>query len=519
MPRRRLAIPLAGAMIAALGLLAACTAGPSTRPGIVVNDEGQPRPAPPSESAVPVPPLEEPSTPSSRWRECTSDVKARLTNPPLPAWLPYDCDWVTGTLDTPYAPGRGTARLHVLRVGAGPIPIVVVNDVDGQPGTIYAARLAARLPQEFFARFSLIGLDRRGTGNSDPANCVPPEIRAAIVGTDPSGLDVNRWLELAQTAGQQCQITLETRLPALDTWRSAVDLDKVRQRLGLSRLHAIGHGEGSRVLTVFADRFPDRVGRMVLDGVPDPTQDAAVALEGVASGAEATYRAFADQCAALGCELAPDAKVALTDLLGRLRTEPLSSPSGVEITAGAALHAVLIGLADRAGWPSLATAIDRARNGDGSGLGALVAPVIMDSREQAATLDGSLVTECNDTTTRLAPAQISRSAADWNGKFPLFGALIAERLALCSPWTVPSGPLPTPTARNAPPIVVLGTANDPVTPLQGTERAAHQLVESVLLSWQGAGHGAVGVSGCATDAALRFLTDGQVPRNGTVCPP
>ena len=39
------------------------------------------------------------------------------------------------------------------------------------------------------------------------------------------------------------------------------------------------------------------------------------------------------------------------------------------------------------------------------------------------------------------------------------------------------------------------------------------------MSWQGGGHGALGFSSCTTDAALGFLTDAKVPRNGTVCPP
>jgi hypothetical protein len=41
----------------------------------------------------------------------------------------------------------------------------------------------------------------------------------------------------------------------------------------------------------------------------------------------------------------------------------------------------------------------------------------------------------------------------------------------------------------------------------------------VLISWQGAGHGALGQSPCATDAVQGFLFDGKVPTAGTACPP
>ena len=115
--------------------------------------------------------------------------------------------------------------------------------------------------------------------------------------------------------------------------------------------------------------------------------------------------------------------------------------------------------------------------------------------------------------------QLTSTAAEWDKKYPIFGALVADRLALCGVWPVQTQSLPTPKAAGAPPIVVLGTATDPVTPLAGTERAAGQLANATLISWQGAGHGALGVSACATDAALGFLRDAKVPRDGTVCPP
>jgi pimeloyl-ACP methyl ester carboxylesterase len=518
-PWHRRSASLLGAVVAAITVLGACTAGPSSRPEIVVNDgPGEQVPLAGDPTAVPVPPLEE-AAPSFQWTQCAANLRARLAQPPLPGWLGIECARVNSPLDSPYAPGRGNTGLLILRAGSGPVPVVVVNDVDGLPGTIYAARLAATLPEDMLSRFSLVGVDRRGTGKSDPADCVPPEVRTAIVGGDPAQVDVEGWLEPARTAGQQCSITLESRLPALDTWRSSADLDKIREALGVERLTAIGHGEGSRVLTVFAERFPDRVSRMVLDGVPDPAQDAAIALEGSAAGAQATLQAFAADCANRACELRPDAGQAVPALVERLRTRPLAGPDGIPVTSGIALRAVLVGLADRHGWPALSSAIDKANRGDGSGLAALIDPTLRGIAEYPPIFDAGLVTGCNDTKTRPTIAQITTAARDWQQKYPVFGTVMAHRLALCGVWPVPSQPLPTPTAKGAPPIVVLGTASDPVTPMPGTERAAQQLTNATLVSWHGSGHGALGLSTCATDAARAFLQDGQVPRSGTACPP
>jgi pimeloyl-ACP methyl ester carboxylesterase len=502
----------------ALALAAGCTAGPSDRPEIVVND-GPGQPAPPSgDTPVPVPPLDQPAQARINWGPCADNMLDRVTPLQLPSWVPVRCTKVGSALDSPYAPGRGTVRMQVLRAGDGPIPVVVVNDVGGQPGTIYAAHLAAALPQEFFSKFSLVGLDRRGTGLSEPPDCVPLEVRGAIINTDPTGGDPASWIDPAKTAGQQCSIELESRLPALDTWRTSADLENLRQALGLPRLNAIGHGEGSRVLTLFADRFADRVGRFVLDGLPDASTDAVPGLEQVAAGAEATWQAFAADCKTRGCELGADPHQALPALITQVRGQPLNTAS-LTVGPGVLLRSVLVGLADRKSWPALSAALSAAQHGDGAPLAALFTPVVLGTDEQAPTFDAELVIGCNDTKTRLTVEQVTRTAQDWTKKYPNFGGLVAQRLALCSVWPVASAPVPTPVAKGSPPIMVIGTASDPVTPFDGTEKATRALSNAVLVSWQGGGHGALGLSACATDAARAFLTDAAVPTDGTACPP
>ncbi|MFB9690418.1 alpha/beta hydrolase, partial [Amycolatopsis plumensis] len=69
-----------------------------------------------------------------------------------------------------------------------------------------------------------------------------------------------------------------------------------------------------------------------------------------------------------------------------------------------------------------------------------------------------------------------------------------------------------------PPILVAATATDPVTPQVGSTRAADQMPSAVTITWQGAGHGALGVSPCVTEAARAFLVDGKIPTDGTLCP-
>jgi pimeloyl-ACP methyl ester carboxylesterase len=511
--------PAAVTVTVALALLAGCTVGPSKRPGLVVAGTAPKQSATHGSSTAPLPPLERPTGGGISWSDCGTTTQERLGGTPLPGDLTFQCARVVSPLDSPSAPGEGLVRLQLLKVGDGATPLLVVNDLGGLPGTLYAAQLASQLPAALLHTFSLIGLDRRGTGGSEPVHCVPESDRQQIVSYDPTDSDLSGLLDASLDASQQCILALDTRSAALDTRRTAEDLESIREQLGVRRLDAIGHGEGSRVLTTYADRYPTNVGRLVLDGSPDPTLDATDAAKERAASAESTFTAFAADCQSRGCPLGSDPKSVLAQLLDQLHGRPIGLPDGTQMTNGTALNAVLAGLADRSDWPALATAIARAKAGDGTQLAAFVDPLVSGSPADPARLDANLASGCNDQQDRLAPDQVAATMRSWSGSYPLFGDLIAQDLLLCGPWPVPSQALPKPSGKGVPPILVLSTENDPVTPGTGSNRTAQQLDSGVLISWLGAGHGALGQSACATQAAQNFLVNGRVPANPTTCPP
>ncbi|MCP2254623.1 TAP-like protein [Prauserella aidingensis] len=506
-PRRSARRAVLAALLPVL-VVAGCTVGPSTRPAVVQNDAPAPTEREREESGQPLPPLGEPGPSTLDWSDCASETRDRLGGA-AGRNQNYECAYLTTTLDPPGMPGQGLTRMSVLKAGNGPVPLVVVNDVDGEPGTLYAARLAASLPDALLDRFSLIGVDRRGTGGSDAVRCIPPSERATLLDSDPSA-GIDRPLDAARTAGQQCAIALEDEQGAIDSRRTTSDLDTLRESLGMDRLHALGHGEGSRVLAMYSARFPGKTGRMVLDGMPDPSDDHARVLGGVAGGAEATLDAAGTE---LGRDLRGDV-TALTERLGR--GAPLTS-DGYRLTPQLALRAVLVGLADRERWSALADAVAAARSGDPGPLFRFVRPHVVEDQVSAARLDGTIATRCNDTATRLPADRLASTARDLAREHPVFGATVAQELVWCSPWPTRSGERGAIGSEQAPPMVVVSTETDPVTPGKGTIRAADQMPSAVHVAWKGAGHGALS-SSCVTDAARAFLVDGDVPRDGTLCP-
>jgi pimeloyl-ACP methyl ester carboxylesterase len=516
---------MAGAVAA---VLTGCAVGPSDRPAVAVRDAPLP-PAPRtsgSATPVPLPPLNPSGTDTIDFGDCTSQTVDRLGGAATNPELRYECGVITVELN-PDEPRRraGTASIGVLRTGTGPVPLFVVGDVNGDPGSTLAARLANEVPPQLLTAFTLVGMDRRGTGSSEPISCIPGESRERLIDIDPGapqpagGMAV---LDAANDATRTCVQQIEELLGLVDSWRAAGDLEQLRRALAADRLNAIAVGDGSRVLSAYLSRYTATVGRVIMDGAPDPTQDAIGSGQDLAAAAEHALDAFAADCASSGCPLAPDPRGALIAAADALRAHPINASDGTGVGAGTLFTALLAGLADTARWPALASAIADAAKGQVNGVAKFVEPLLAgdrDGRDEPPRLDASLLTACNDTTTRVPQDRVEQIGDDWKTRAPLFGALYAQRLLVCSPAPVPSRTVPAPRAAGIPPVLVVGTDGDPLTPLAGTQRMADALAAGIMVTWQGNGHRAFPRTPCVTTAVQSFLIDGTLPHNGTVCPP
>lgn len=512
---RCLAVPMV-----LLALLAACTAGPSSRPPVAVRDTNLVPPPPPlaPPSNPPLPPPGAYSRSSLPWRECTAAIAAQLGTA-----IPAKVECAELRVDATTAkPVFGTSlKVDLTRIGNGPAPLVVLADAAEEPGTLRAVRLAQRLPRELLSRFTLLGLARRGTGPSEPLDCIPKTTRNLIVGFDPDAAEaggLDDLLDVTRTAIQTCVQDLGEVLTTINSTGTADDLEQLRITLNAPVLNVISHGEASRAVLEFLHRYPSSVGRVVLDGAVDPTLDDVAATEATAGAVDAGYRAFAADCVARGCPLGANPRAALAAVLGTLRQAP-QQLGWQRITAGIAYQAVLETIGDPERWPQLAAALAAARAGDATPLAGLVTPVLSRERGLPARFDPALATHCNDTPTRVAPQRAEQLVHQWQQRWSLFGGVFAARLLLCSAWPVPSGPPASSPEQPLPPVLVVATAGDPLTPADGTRRAAQALASATLVSWQGSAHGALPHSSCVVDLVTRFLIEASIPKQGILCPP
>jgi pimeloyl-ACP methyl ester carboxylesterase len=501
-------------------LLAGCTAGPSNRPAVAVRDTNLPpqrfQLIPPSNP--PLPPVGDFYRNSLPWRDCTGFINIALG---AASTRRVECSDIRVDASVARPSFGNSLKLDLTRIGDGPAPLVVLSEGSDEPGTVRAARLAQQLPPAILERFTLIGLARRGTGPSDPLECIPKTVRNQIVGVEPDPgqpTQLDFLLDTTRTAIQTCVQDLGEVLTTINSSATADDLEQLRIILNAPVLNIIAHGEASRAVTDFLRTYPTSAGRVVLDGAVDPTVDDVAAAEADLVAADAGYSAFAADCVSRGCALGPDPRGALLALSQALRQRP-EQVGWQQITSGIAYQAVLETVGDPERWPQLSHALAAARDGDGSELATLMAPLVTTERGLPPRFDPALAAHCNDTPTRVPPERAQQLVHQWQQRSALFGPLFAARLLWCSAWPVPSPPPATPQNVGLPPVLVVATSGDPLTPAEGTRHAAQSLPSGTLVVWQGHAHGALPRSPCAVDLVTRFLMDASIPQQGTLCPP
>ncbi|MBA3251972.1 MAG: alpha/beta fold hydrolase, partial [Geodermatophilaceae bacterium] len=448
--------------------------------------------------------------------DCTDTVDELLSGGPPPD---RELTWECGSLDVPldYAdPDRDTVQLAVVRgrldAERDRIGSLVINPGGpGGSGTDAALNLAYRLPIEVVEGFDVIGFDPRGVNFSDPITCVSDEYKDELYGAEPYARDEAEFqvqVEIAETLADGCFERYGEDLGQFNTVNTAHDMDQLRAALDEEQLTYLGYSYGTTLGSTYAELFPDRVRALVLDGATDPTLDDRGGTEAQARGFEAAFGAFAAACAAQeDCEAGDDPAATVQQVLDDARTEPLPADDDRKVPVGLVWIGVISALYDERQWPTLAAAIGSAADGDGSGLAALADGYTGRAAdgEYPNRLEANLSINCADTAERYDDDEIREFIEDLRRKYPLFGAPIATNLLTCDRWRTTRTPLPERDAAGAPPILVIGTVNDPATPYSGAQAMAGELDSAVLLTWQGEGHTAYPKTPCITQAVDAYL--------------
>ncbi|HEX3193736.1 MAG TPA: alpha/beta hydrolase [Streptosporangiaceae bacterium] len=143
----------------------------------------------------------------------------------------------------------------------------------GASGLPLAAEVAQGLSPDVAAQYDIVGFDPRGVGSSVPALSCD---RSFFDGPRPNYIPANPAAEQvlinrAKTYAADCGKRFGWLLPHMTTEDTARDMDAIRAAFGVSKINYYAFSYGTYLGQVYATLFPDRVRRMVLDSVVDPT--------------------------------------------------------------------------------------------------------------------------------------------------------------------------------------------------------------------------------------------------------
>jgi pimeloyl-ACP methyl ester carboxylesterase len=469
-----------------------------------------------------------------------------VTEPPSAALAPYysqqlawsdchdgdRCAELTVPLDY-RDPGGRTIRLAVLSVPASGSRIgsLVVNPGGpGEPGTARAAQRGAGFGDPLLEHFDIVGFDPRGTGDSSPVDCLSDADLNHYIGVDPepsTPAQVREFRDAQQSLVRGCPRLSGALASHISTVESARDMDVLRAALGDARLNYLGSSYGTELGATYAELFPDRVGRFVLDGAVDPTLTTRQSSLQQAAGFQQAFDAYAASCveSSVGCFLGKDVgsvEQTVSTLLDQIAAHPLPAGDGRELTVGNAFYGISITLYTRPTWILLSSALRAALQGDGSQLmrlADLYAARNPDGTFQNNSLEAFPAISCLDDPTGLPDRKVPAQIPAFEKASPVFGRVFAWALTGCDGFTPRSDEKrPTIHAEGAAPIVVVGTTRDPATPYHWAVALAHQLASGVLVTRVGDGHTGYHTGNPCIDAAVEsYLVADVVPADGLRC--
>lgn len=378
--------------------------------------------------------------------------------------------------------------------------------------------------------YDLVGFDPRGVGQSEPVNCLTQQEADELLASDAtvdSDMEEAEIISAATDFGAKCEARDPEIARNIDTVSVAKDVDILRAVLGDERLNWLGKSYGTYIGAIYAELFPGRVGRMVLDGAVDPNLDLIGLTREQAQGFEVALDRYIANCVANGdCPLGTTttkAKAKFNELRALAKKSPFPTDDAKrDLNESLFLNGVLLGLYQTSyGWDSLTVALQGMVEGDGEPMLALVDLFTnrIDGKFQDNSLDALSAVNCLDFPVRPTLDEVESLVQELKMSAPVFGEWIAWSALSCTYWPFPAPHDRVVKAEGTAQVLVIGTKYDPATPVQWATGLSRAITNSVLVTFNGDGHTAYLEPGatCVNRIVDAYLVNGLSPEPNTVC--
>ncbi|RFZ19671.1 Carboxylesterase A precursor [Mycobacterium marinum] len=406
-----------------------------------------------------------------------------------------------------------TAQVAVARLpatGAHKLGVIVTNPggpgISGIDDMAYSGNFWDRLRQDF----DIVTFDPRGVGASRPAIALAGDELVAAVRNQPSipRTEAQRRSRLEGTTRLVDAAQRGGVLGLVGTQEVARDLEALRVAMNVESIDYFGFSYGTYLGVVYADMFPGRTHRIVLDSAMNPANDYATLRHDQAVAFDHAIRAQFD---------APEIQ-RIQALIERLDESPIVGEDGRVLSGLRLLNYVESAAYEpETSVPVLREVLAEASRGNW-------APVIDAVHGPALLVNPAdlpyLSVACHDLSTPTQVGDVAALARAWTREAPLTGASRAWSVLPCTVWpTRAAAPPHRMTAAGSGPTLVIGVAGDPATPPHWGRELAATLEHGQYLQWAGAGHVAYGRAGEPLGTIVNdFFVSGRLPPAGLELP-
>lgn len=401
-------------------------------------------------------------------------------------------------------PAKGVSKgtLLVISGGPGSPGIDPWLDTDGSAKKIHES-------------WDIVGYDPRGVNQSEPQiNCTIPE---ELSGSE--HYSQNLLNACVKNTGVEV-------LKHMGTDEAVSDVERIRQAVNDKKLTALAYSYGTQVALLYAERFPDTVRAIVLDGVVDieETRNDFIMRLNQARGYQVTFERFAAWCEKTKqCPLSSDKAVATRqyiNLLNKLHSAPLSGPDDQQISAYELISLTTTHLLWSSFWPDLATAVRQFSKGIVS---KEISKILTENEPSNNSADALNVISCIDA----SPMELSADGIRYQKQqireaFPAtnFQPQEADPVELCDLWPWKNNfhvrrPISVPPL---PQLLFVAQRYDPTTPWQNARNMATKF-KGTLITLEGDGHSLalIGDNKCVDKAIVDYLNTPEKRQNDKIC--
>ncbi|WP_405148877.1 alpha/beta hydrolase [Sphaerisporangium sp. NBC_01403] len=445
-----------------------------------------------------------------QWAECGT------THPAECATLKVPIDWKKPsgpTLDL--AIGRLKALDPAKRIG-----VLVVHP--GGPGGsgIRPFILNRAIPDSDPIRqyFDLVSLDPRGVGRSTEAVCSEDLVDRTPVTYPASEAEYQAFLRFNADLSKDCREQTGPLFDHVDTTSATRDVDAIRMALGERKISFFAISYGTQVGQQYAELFPGNIRAMAIDSNMDHSITSAWQyLKTTTEDFEGSFLEFGKWCdETTACALHDQNVVGLWDgLHAKATAGDLTDPAdGHPISAEELRVGLFDYMYDPSGWFEAADWLKALAEGTPPAPSATTKAAVVNNPYPAIW--------CSDWKWDVKDfAQLDQyrrwleTVAPHTKLSPFWSDVVN-----CLNW---QGPVSNPQYRlkisGNPPILLATARHDVGTPAAWNHAAAQQIPRSVLLEYEGVGHGQFRNSVCAHDKIVNYLIELKTPPHGTRCAP